>query len=1576
MSHENENEQPRIADADQSDGAPPAQQHSGPTVVGIGASAGGLAALKAFFAKVPADSQLAFVVVVHLSPEHESHLSDLLRTEASLPVEQITQDTPLKPGHVYVIPPACNLNSIDSHLRLSEMEPDRAQRAPIDHFFRTLAATNDGNSIGVILTGTGTDGTLGIREIKARGGLTVVQAPNEAEYDGMPQSAISTGMIDLVLPIAEIPDAIARYVQVRPRLSQPGEDGPGEDGPGGDGPGENGQVDADDQQSIRQIFNQLRTRTGRDFSRYKRSTILRRIARRMQLRNVEEIDEYLEVLQQHPDEVTTLADDMLITVTNFFRDPLVFERLEKHIIPELLKHKTAEDDFRVWSVGCATGEEPYSLAMLLIEATAHLDSPPRLHVFASDMHEQSLVKARSGIYTSDIQSEVNPQRLKRFFHQENGGFRICNEVRELVVFVPHNLLGDPPFSKLDLITCRNVMIYLQRDVQRDVIDLFHYSLLPDGGLVLGTSETIDASELFRADDKKLAIYRRRNVPAPETRLPVFPLSHRAGRVTHPYEKQVSSPTEYRALHHSIVERYGPPSVLITPDDKAVYLAELAGRFLNLPGGEITQNIFKLAREELRMELRAVVHDARKQNTVQHSRVISITREGQPHQVVMSAYPVLGGDHDGFVLLVFDEREKSEPQDASLEFQNDGEWQHEEPAASAARLTSSSESARADELQAELDTTRNRMQGLVEEYDTTREEMKASNEELQSSNEELRSTMEELETSKEELQSMNEELRTLDQENRHRLDELKQLSGDLQNLLTSTNVATLFLDRELRIVWFTPKVGELFSIQTADRGRSLGDYTSQLGNKELLADAKQVLKLLVPITREVCDEQGRWYASRVSPYRSTDDRIEGVVLTFVDFSDRRKAEKTLRQTQERLEVALEAAQMGIWELDIASGMAQTNTRHNQIFGHSAGDIEWGLEAFKRQLLPEDLPVFDVAFESALRTGVLEVEFRIRWPDGSVHWVYDRGRVAFEADGQPRTMSGVTLETTEHRRFEQRYRSLFESIDEGFCMIEVLFDENDKPVDFQYLEANVAFETHSGLTDAVGKKASELMPELEEHWFEIYGRVAKTGTSERFTHRAASLNNSDFDVFAFRIDEPGENHVALLFENVTERMDFERSLKKAKRIADEANRSRGDFLANMSHEIRTPMTAILGHADILAEQLTDTGHLASLETIRRNGGFLLEIINDILDLSKIDAGHMQVNIEPARLDILLGDVARLMELKAKEKSLELHFEFDGKLPRVIETDLLRLRQILVNLIGNAIKFTSEGSIRIVIRYLSKTEPTALAAGLANGTNQGPRPEASTDGSRENELNVCQIQFDVIDTGIGISPEQIARLFQPFVQADASLTRQYGGTGLGLTISGRLAQSLGGNLSVRSVHGEGSTFTVVVDCGNVDDNVLEELQVVAPEPAIKPTVPVRLDATIVVVDDRRDIRFLAQHFIERSGGTVVTADNGLDAIELIARRLQNSEPVDAVLMDMQMPVMDGYEAARTLRERGFTAPIIALTANAMSSDRDECLQAGCTDHLPKPIDGHHLIQLIAKHLSSAGQDSTSPGFRGSAR
>lgn len=482
---------------------------AGPTVVGIGASAGGLSALKTFFDHVPSDSGLAYVVVVHLAPEHKSHLADLLQPHVKMPVEQVTETVPLEPDHVYVIPPNANLNTIDTHLRLSDLEERRRERAPIDHFFRTLATTHDGHAIGVVLTGTGSDGTLGIKDIKAHGGFVLVQDPNEAEYDGMPQSAIATGLADFVLPLAKIPGTILRFERTRPRVALPKD---------------SEKVTEDDGRLLQRIFTQLHARTQRDFSRYKPSTILRRIARRMQLSYLEDLPAYLEKLGQDPKEVCALADDLLVTVTHFFRDPEVFEKLKEEIIPALFEGKSPDDPIRVWSVGCATGEEAYSLAILLAEEAARQDAYMPVQIFGSDLHEKSLSKAREGFYAGDIEADVSAERLQRFFRKENGGYRIRREIRELVVFAPHNLLADPPFSRLDLVSSRNLLIYLQREVQADVIDLFHYALRPEGWLLLGSAETIDAPELFRTEDKKLRFYRKRNVPAPEPRLPVFPLA--------------------------------------------------------------------------------------------------------------------------------------------------------------------------------------------------------------------------------------------------------------------------------------------------------------------------------------------------------------------------------------------------------------------------------------------------------------------------------------------------------------------------------------------------------------------------------------------------------------------------------------------------------------------------------------------------------------------------------------------------------------------------------------------------------------------------------------------------------------------------------------------------------------------------------------------------------------------------------------------------------------------------------------------------------------------------------------------
>lgn len=848
-----------------------------PSVVGIGASAGGLAALKLFLDHIPPDSGLAFVVVVHLSPDHESHLAELLQPHARLPVQQVSETTLLEPNHVYIIPPNANLNAIDTHLRLTRLEERRKERAPIDHFFRTLASAHDSHAVAVVLTGTGSDGTLGVKDIKANGGVVIVQDPAEAEYDGMPQSAIATGLVDFVLPVAKIPENILRFARVHPRLHHPVE---------------SGEVSQEEHNLLHKIFAQLRLRTGREFSRYKRSTVLRRVARRMQLTYIEDLPAYIDKLRESPEEVRALADDLLITVTNFFRDAEVFRRLEMVEMKRLFANKGVADHVRVWSAGCATGEEAYSLVMLLVEEAGRHETPPRIQVFASDLHAPSLEKAREGFYAGDIAADVDAERLKRFFQRENGGYRIRKELRDLVVFAPHNLLADPPFSHIDLIACRNLLIYLDREVQEDVVELFHYALNPEGTLVLGSAETVGALDLFRVEDKRLSFFRKRNVPPRESRLPVFPaIRTRIGGM------QAEPPVPaigYGRLHQRMVEKYAPPSMLVGLDNKILHLSEHAGRYLMPPGGEPTQSAVKMVREELRIELQAALQQAREKRHIVDSRAVPVRFNGHPSPVVLHVRPWMDPEEEGFALVIFEEREPL----PDVESPNMPEAQQ------------------VHALRQELRAAQERLQAVIGEYERGKEEMKASNEEMQSTNEELRSTMEELETSKEELQSINEELQTVNQQSRHKVDELVQLSSDLQNLLVATDIATLFLDRNLRILRFTPKLGELFNVRVMDQGRPISDLTHRLSYSDLRSDAEKVLNRLRLVERELKDDAGKWYLARMHPYRTTDDRIDGVVVTFMDITDRKEAERMGLELQAKEQAIASEKAMREKEIELA------------------------------------------------------------------------------------------------------------------------------------------------------------------------------------------------------------------------------------------------------------------------------------------------------------------------------------------------------------------------------------------------------------------------------------------------------------------------------------------------------------------------------------------------------------------------------------------------------------------------------------------------------------------------------------
>jgi two-component system CheB/CheR fusion protein len=886
-------------------------------IVAIGASAGGLQALERLFDHVPAEPGAAFVIIVHLAPDHESHLVALLQPHTRMPVQQVTQTVPIEKDHVYVIPPNANLEATHTHLRLTELEQRGHTRAPIDHFFHTLAQAHQGQAIGIVLSGTGSDGTLGLRHIKANRGLTVAQNPDEAEYDEMPRSAISAAGVDLVLPVAEIPAAVLQFIHTDPRLVVPAD---GED------------IGEDTRRFLHRVLAQIRTRTGRDFSRYKHPTILRRLARRMQL-NVRNPDAYLELLREKPDELHALADELLITVTNFFRDSEVFEFLAHRVIPSLFENKSAHDCIRVWSAGCATGEEAYSLAILLLEEASRRDSPPSIQVFATDLHEQSLEKAREGLYPSDIKADVSPERLDRFFQPENGWYRVRKEVRELVLFASHNLLTDPPFSKLDLIACRNLLIYFDRDLHQQVVELFHYALQPDGFLAVGTSENIENRQLFRVENKKCHVYRKRNVPAPMLRLPVFPAAHL--HVNMDPERPHKPAADYGALHKRIVEQHAPPSLLVNANDELLHVSASASRYLVLPEGTLTTNALKLVREELRIELHMAVSEARRQQQLVRSKPVIVHLDGQALEVELVVAPALEPVGDGLIVVSFVERPAPE-----------GPSQTQEP------------------LQAEKHRMDQRLAQVLELHEVNQQELRASNEELQSTNEELRSSLEELESSKEELQSINEELQILSQENRHKVEELDQLSSDLQNLLAATDIATLFLDRNLRILRFTPKIEDLFSVRPSDRGRLLSDFTNRLGYAELGDDARKVLERFVAVERIVQADNGRWYLTRLLPYRFGEDRIAGIVATFVDITPQKQAQEALHRGKDYAESIIETLPEPLLVLTPELRVELANAafyRHfrvpaDQTKGrkiYELGNGQWDIPAL-RELLEDVLP----------------------------------------------------------------------------------------------------------------------------------------------------------------------------------------------------------------------------------------------------------------------------------------------------------------------------------------------------------------------------------------------------------------------------------------------------------------------------------------------------------------------------------------------------------------------------------------------------------------------------------------------
>jgi PAS domain S-box-containing protein len=835
-------------------------------IVGIGASAGGLEALVQFFDHAPEDSGMAFVIIQHLDPTQKGMMPELLQRSTAMKVAQVKDRTRVKPNCVYVIPPNSDISLLHGTLHLLAPAAPRGLRLPIDFFFRSLAEDQHEHSVGIILSGMGSDGMLGLKAIKEKAGVALVQDPATAKFDAMPRSAIEAGLADFVAPADELPGKLINYWRHVPRISK-----------------SKLPLEEKVQTALEKIVILLRSHTGHDFTLYRRSTLYRRVERRMGIHQLAKIGAYIQYLQENPQEQGILFKEMLIGVTSFFRDPVAWQKLAKQALPALLASQPAGGTLRAWVTGCSTGEEAYSLAMVFTEALKQIKSAQSisLQIYATDLDKDAIDKARQGFFMENIVADVSPSRLTRFFVKEPGGYRVNKEIRAMVVFAPQNLIMDPPFTKLDILCCRNLLIYLTPELQKKLFRLFHYSLNPQGVLFLGSAESIgDFASLFTPLAPKERIFQRKDsaLPGNELYFPAIFAPAPADRADGPQTLRRNAPSLQSLTDQLLQARFAPPAVLVNDQGDILYVSGRTGKYLEPAAGKANWNVIAMAREGLRYDLASALQKVHRKKGTVTIRGIKVGNDPDARSVDI-VVQLLEEPKElfGMMLIVFS--------DTVIAVETS-------PVVGTGKATA--RSARQIELEHELQRAHEEIQGSREEMQTSQEELKSMNEELQSTNEELQSTNEELMTSKEEMQSLNEELQTVNSELQAKLDELSGANNDMKNLLNSTDIATVFLDNDLHVRRFTLQAKTIIKFIPSDVGRPITDLASDLLYPALVTDSHEVLRTLVSAERSITTKDGRWFTVRVMPYRTMDNRIDGVVITFADITAAKKVEAALRE----------------------------------------------------------------------------------------------------------------------------------------------------------------------------------------------------------------------------------------------------------------------------------------------------------------------------------------------------------------------------------------------------------------------------------------------------------------------------------------------------------------------------------------------------------------------------------------------------------------------------------------------------------------------------------------------------------
>ncbi|WP_404308771.1 PAS domain S-box protein [Neorhodopirellula lusitana] len=1722
---------------------------SEPVIVGIGASAGGLTALELLFEQLPTQTGAAFVVIQHLSPDYQSHMPELLGRRTSMTTVQVSGALAPQPNTVYLLPPGKHVELIDGALHLREREDDGELNLPIDKFFRSLSQSSGVRFAAMVLSGTGSDGSHGVEDVNAAGGLVLCQDEDSAQFDGMPLNALKTQAVHVVGPVAELAESLALYIGGLSVDEVVANTSP-----------------AIERNELDSVYARLETSCGVDFGQYKHGTFTRRLARRMLLSKVDQLDHYLEMLDNDPGEISRLADDLMIGVTRFFRDPDGYQRLQNRCIRKLVQNKRDGEELRVWVAGCATGPEAYSVAMLIHDEIAKHDTNIELKMFATDVHPDAIRFAQRAIYPSDSLSEIPRSLRDQFVIDHADGFEICKPVRSSIVFARHDVLRDAPFTNLDLVTCRNMLIYLVEEAQARVLGAFSHALRNRGVLWLGPSETPgDQMDNFTPLDKHWRLFQKEH----DTRMPLdLKLRKRPPSNVGVSIRPRSSRAPSAALVNSydvLLEQYAPAGILVDESMQTLQIFGDIQAYSSPPNGRLTGTVEDILADGLNMPLSILMQRLKlNQRLIETERAvidgksIELRVKTIPHRNVNEThYFISFHDEDSVAQKVPQPPVKANPTaaDSSQLVSLNGD-EASTPASQPKDIAMMAERIRM--LEMELDFTRENLQATIEEVETTNEELQSSNEELTSSNEELQST-------NEELHSVNEELHTTNSESSRRLNLLTELTTDLENVMRESDIGIVLVDKDKKIRRITRAAADMLFIRRDDTdGVPLSNYSQALKGADLIEliaradsenrscevevsdrrrdplllrvtpyrngtgtlltmtnlrsvkDTAEKLRKLTSIVEDSTDaiigielngrvtswnrgasklfgidldpsknvelgdvipqsvsdhcqtlvdelaKKGEVAAKeinvklgtrklnlllRVTPVLDDYDRVSAAAITLYDVTAMRVAEEQLnlrtraidaasngfvivdaisddmpivyanqgflnltgfkpdeivgrncrflqgplteqaevqkirnavknqtechvtllnyrrdgskfyndlvvtpirdsqgtvthfigvqndatdiveaRRTLEASELeyrsTFENAAIGIAHIGMEGEWLRVNEKLCEIVGYTADELV--TKSFQDITHPEDLDK-DLLLFARMKRGEIpgySIEKRYLHQDGRVVWINLTTSLRYDRDGNPDCCISLINDISDRVETEQKLSA------SRAIITEVIQQSQDPFVSFNELgKIQVANRAAGELTavpgDLMGLSYEELFNnEPESPLLATMDRVRRSQRGE-LTEFFSRYLNRWFDARVF----PVEGGAAVYMTDVTGRKETEAYLERARVAAEEASQAKSQFLTNMSHEIRSPMTAILGFSDIALRDLRDGKHVdpENLETVIRNGRFLLRVINDILDLSKVEAGKLEMRKSRFKLLPMLSDIRELMRHRSKSTGVPLTFEFASTVPEQLHSDRSRVEQILVNLIGNALKFTPEGSVRVVV---------------------------DVDAGKH-------FRIRVIDTGIGISEDNLARLFQTFTQVHDRKLVGVEGTGLGLVISKRLAKLLGGEIMADSIDGEGSCFTLLLPFNesvtrinaSTDDLIVK---------VTKQTELGTINARVLIADDARDVRLVTSSFLSRSGAAIVEVVNGSEAVRAVREAEANGRPFDLILMDMQMPELDGREATQKIRDEGYSMPIIALTAGATSDEVQEALAAGCTEFVAKPVDASDLIHRVQRLLS----------------